>query len=287
MLLGFGALALVALGILGAYLLTHRHHKNATTTVVVTSPRASTPAPRASTPAPAKVVVPSVLGQPLASAEAKLRAAGLGVATTDVTSGQTAGTIVDEQPQPGSSTAKGSTITLAIAKAAASATARTTPAVASTPTASSPTTTSAAPPPVPQNATVPDLSGKTEQDAVTALNQAGILPSLFFVPAADPLGTVEQQAKAAGTTIAYHSHLQINISKGPNATTDASVPNAIGQTLTQAVSTMNGAKLRLIYVKFRVTSRTQAGKIVQQSPLAGARAPQNAQVLVFLGAFKG
>ena len=49
---------------------------------------------------------------------------------------------------------------------------------------------------------------------------------------------------------------------------------------------MNGAHLRLIYVKFPVTSRSQAGKIVQQSPLAGGHAPQNAQVLVFLGAYR-
>ena len=142
-------------------------------------------------------------------------------------------------------------------------------------------------PPAPKNATVPDLSGMSEQAAVNAANQAGILPSLFFVPGTDPLGTVEQQAKPSGTVVAYHSHVQLNISKGPNATTDVTVPNAIGQTLTQAVSTMNGAKLRLIYVKFPVTVRAQAGKIVQQSPLAGGRAPQNAQVLVFLAAFKG
>ena len=30
-----------------------------------------------------------------------------------------------------------------------------------------------------------------------------------------------------------------------------------------------------------------AGKIVQQSPLRNGQAPQNAQVLVFLGAFRG
>ena len=48
---------------------------------------------------------------------------------------------------------------------------------------------------------------------------------------------------------------------------------------------MNGAHLRLIYVKFPVTSQTQAGKVVQQSPLAARTAPENAQVLVYLGAF--
>ena len=60
----------------------------------------------------------------------------------------------------------------------------------------------------------------------------------------------------------------------------------IGKTLQDAVSTLNGAQLRLIYVKYPVTSQTQAGKVVQQSPLSGAQAPQNAQVVVYLGAFK-
>jgi hypothetical protein len=56
--------------------------------------------------------------------------------------------------------------------------------------------------------------------------------------------------------------------------------------LSDAVTTINGAHLRLIYVKFPVTSKTQAGKIVQQSPLGGGHAPQNAQVLVYLGAYR-
>ena len=34
-------------------------------------------------------------------------------------------------------------------------------------------------------------------------------------PGSDPLGTVEGQAKQAGTTVPYHSHMQINISSGP------------------------------------------------------------------------
>ena len=49
-----------------------------------------------------------------------------------------------------------------------------------------------------------------------ALGQAGILASLAFVPSSDPLGTVSQQAKPSGTTVPYHAHVQINISRGPN-----------------------------------------------------------------------
>ena len=146
-------------------------------------------------------------------------------------------------------------------------------------------TTTTAPPPQPTSATMPDVSGQKEAGAAQALNQAGILTSLVFVPGSDPLGTVESQAKAAGTTVPYHAHVQINISKGPNATTDEQVPDVVGKTLTDAVSAMNGAHLRLIYVKLAVTSQTQAGKVVQQSPLGGGQAPQNAQVLVYLGAY--
>ena len=73
------------------------------------------------------------------------------------------------------------------------------------------TTTAARRPPA--NATVPDVSGQTEQAAATAFNSAGVLASLFFVPAQDPLGSVVQQAKPAGTTVPYRAHVQINLSK--------------------------------------------------------------------------
>jgi hypothetical protein len=62
---------------------------------------------------------------------------------------------------------------------------------------------------------------------------------------------------------------------------------AIKKRLTDAVSSIQAAHLRLIYLRYPVTSRAQAAKIVQQSPLAGNTAPGNAQVLVYLGAIKG
>jgi serine/threonine-protein kinase len=118
------------------------------------------------------------------------------------------------------------------------------------------------------------------------LNQAGILASLSFVPGSEPLGMVKAVAKPAGTTVPYHSHVQINVSTGPGDKPTEQVPNVVGQTLQQALTSINGAQLRLIYVKLPVTSQSQAGKIVQQSPLGGGHAPQNAQIVVFLGAFR-
>ena len=229
-----------------------------------------------------KVAVPDVSGSSASDAQAALDKLGLDSTLTEVTSDKPAGTVVDQAPKPGGKLAKGSLVTLSVAKKQAPTASQSTP----TATQPAPTTTSAAPP-QPQTATVPDVSGQTEAAAVQALGDAGILASLFFVPADDPLGTVEQQAKPAGTTVPFHSHMQINVSSGPGDKPKQQVPNVVGQTLEQAVSAMQGAHLRLIYLKYPVGSRTQAGKIVQQSPLGGGSAPQNAQVLVFLGAYKG
>jgi serine/threonine-protein kinase len=345
MLLGLGAVALVAIGILLAYWLTHRdkHHPATTTVTTATTGPAVVALPKLvgmkeadavlrlgqlglqpkeifkPTAKPtglvvsqnptattqlqpgskvtlvvdsgaAKVAVPDVAGKSFADAQSALSAAGFTSTKTEVTSSAGApGTVVDEAPPAGSKLAKGSQVTLSVAKKPATTTPTTTAASTTTPTTTAastttPTTTAAAP--TPQNATMPDVSGQTESAAVQAMGKVGILASLVFVPSQDPLGTVETQAKAAGTTVPFHSHVQVNLSKGPNATTTAQVPNVVGQTLQQAVSAMNSAHLRLIFLKFPVSSKPQAGKVVQQSPLGGAQAPQNAQVLVYLGAYR-
>jgi beta-lactam-binding protein with PASTA domain len=219
-----------------------------------------------------KIAVPNLVGQPVAQARASLTGLGLRTATTSVTmAGKTAGTVVDQAPKPGKKLAKNGLVTLSVVKA---------PGAGKTAT----TGTTTAPSSQPQSATVPDVSGQEEPAAVQALAQAGILPSLVFVSSSDPLGTVEAQAKPQGTTVPYHSHLQINVSSGQNPTTEQ-MPNVVGSTLQQALARINGAHLRMLYVKLSVP-RNQAGKIVQQTPLPGSGAPQGAQVLVFLGVYR-
>jgi serine/threonine-protein kinase len=224
-----------------------------------------------------QLTAPNLVGQTLADARRKLSALGLHVVVTQVTSTQTAGTIVDQAPKPGVTLQKGWDVVLSVARTS-NTTAQATTSTAATTTAP-PTTTAAQPQPT--SATMPSLTNQTEQAAVTAMNRVGLLASLFFVPSDDPLGTVEQQAKPAGTSLPYHSHVQINISTGPGQKPQMQVPNVVGRTLHDAVSALNSAQLRLIYVKFPVTSG-KIGIVVQQSPLAGGRAPKNAQVLVFL-----
>jgi beta-lactam-binding protein with PASTA domain len=138
----------------------------------------------------------------------------------------------------------------------------------------------------PQAATMPDVTGRPEAAAVQALNRAGILASLAWVPDGDELGTVVAQAKPSGTAVPSRSHVQINLSTGPGTKTAEPVPNVVGKSLQDALATINAAHLRMIYLKLPVSDRSQAGKVVQQSPLGGT-APKNAQIVVWLGVYGG
>jgi beta-lactam-binding protein with PASTA domain len=285
MLLALAVIALAAAGVAIAYFLTHRDDgSSVTTTVVTTSGTAAVGKP-----------MPKLTGQKLAAAKTTLLALGIQPTITPQTSKQPAGTILAQAPEVGTTLTRGTPVTLVVARAnrqaatstATTSTAATTTTATTTAQTTTAATTTAATPPPPQTATVPDVSNQTEAAAVQALNRQGIIASLAFIPGTDPLGTVEGQAKQAGATVPYHSHMQINISSGPGDKPKEQVPNVIGQPLQQALSSINGANLRLLYLKFPVTSRSQAGKIVQQTPLGGAQAPRNAQIVVYLGAFSG
>ena len=60
------------------------------------------------------------------------------------------------------------------------------------------------------------------------------------------------------------SHVTVNASSGPNQIGTATVPNTVGQTLQQAVSTLNGAGLRLIFVKVPTVSPASVGKVASE-----------------------
>jgi serine/threonine-protein kinase len=225
------------------------------------------------------VAVPDVTGLKVADATAKLQAAGFKAQTTQVTvPGKAPGTVVSQAPAAGEKIGKGAVITLSIAKggAAATTTAAST-TTGTTTTASTPTTTAQ-----PATATVPDLSGTDVKAAAQALDGAHLRASIQYVPGTDPLGTVIAQSPSAGATAPANSHVTVNVSSG-NQKETATVPNTVGQTLQQAVSTLNGAGLRLTFIKVPTSSPASIGKVVEQTPLPGKTAPKNAQVLVYLG----
>jgi serine/threonine-protein kinase len=228
----------------------------------------------------APVTVPDVTGRQQPAATSALKAAGFTVNAVAVAGAQPSGQVVAQSPPAGAKAVKGSAVRINISDGST--------APRSTTTATTATTTAAAPPPppAPTIASVPDVTSSDLRSAVQELNGAGFLASIQYVPGEDPLGTIVAQSPTGGSSAKTRSHVTVNASSGPGQKTQETVPDVTGQTLPQAIATLHGAHLRLVFLKVPVTDRAQAGKAVEQTPAAGKQAPENAQVLVYLGAFK-
>ena len=301
MLLAIVLLAGFALA-LAAILVSRHHHKSAAaTTVVVTTTAAQPPTTTTATKPKAKLLlpVPSLVGSQWKQASAGLRRAGFHVSFASVRSALPRGTVTAQDPRAGAKVAKGSdvrrnistgtgqqTATTAPATATtAPATATTAPATATTApaTTTAPAQTTAAPQPT--TAQVPSLSGDL-QPVLQQLDQAGFHASIAYVPGTQPLGTVIAQSPAGSASAKTGSQVTVNVSSGPGGNPEETVPNVVGRRIPQALDALHAAGLRLVLLNARVSDRSEAGVIVAQTPLPGKHAPKNAQILVYLGAFR-
>jgi serine/threonine-protein kinase len=226
----------------------------------------------------APVDVPDVVGSSRADAQTTLEGAGFEVNAVTVPSADPKDQVVAQRPAAGEQAEKGSRVRINVSDGSGGT---------STGTSTGTTTAKADTTPAPVTATVPDLAGMDLQAAANSLAKANLLAGVQYVPSQDPLGSVVAQSPKAGETTSARSHVTVNVSSGPGAKAQKTVPDATGQTLDQAVRTMNGAGLRLVFTKIAVTRRDEAGKVVEQSPRVGRTAPQNAQVLVYIAAFRG
>jgi len=309
MLLAILVLAAFAVG-LAAILITRHHHKNAAaTTVIVTTTAATTPTTTANKPK-VKLLLPApdLVGSQWKQASAGLRRAGFHVSFASVRSALPRGTVTAQDPKPGTKVAKGSDVRLNVSNGVAQKKTTTVPqattapqvttAPATTPAATTTTTatstaaatttaqtTTAPPAPKPTTAQVPSLSGDL-QPALQQLDQAGLHASIAYVPGTQPLGTVIAQTPAGGATAKTGSQVTVNVSSGPGGNPQETVPNVVGQRIPQALNSLHAVGLRLVLLNMRVSDRTKAGVIVAQTPLQGKHAPKNAQILVYLGAFR-
>lgn len=284
MLLALVVIALVAAGVVIAWLLTHRGGSSNGTSTVLTQPGGRSIRPGT----PMLVAVPAVVGEQQAAAEQTLGAAGLEVTAVTVPSQAPKGAVVAQHPAATANARHGSAVRINVsAGSTATTNAHATTNAQATTTAQAATTTTAPAQQQPAAASVPGVTNDELQPAVQQLATAGFRISLQYVPSDDPLGTVVAQAPQSGGSAPAGSHVTVNAASGPGHKPQETVPDLTGGSLPHAVSTANGAHLRLIYVKRTVTDHSQAGVVVDQSPAAGAHAPQNAQVLVYLGAYKG
>ncbi|MFI6021016.1 Stk1 family PASTA domain-containing Ser/Thr kinase [Streptomyces sp. NPDC051287] len=163
-----------------------------------------------STGAP-KVAVDNVIGKNIDDATSQLEDKGFRVKVTKTVSTQDEGTVLSQNPDPGTEKEKGSTITLEVAKAA-------------------------------EKSTVPDVSGKSCDEAKAQMQANNLTGNCSEVETDDPnlVGKVVSTDPANGTQVDKNSTVNIQIGKAKQQQ-QTPVPSVVGQTVQQAKQTLQAA----------------------------------------------
>ncbi|MFJ2822809.1 Stk1 family PASTA domain-containing Ser/Thr kinase [Streptomyces toxytricini] len=191
--------------------------------------------------------LPDVLNMPFEEAEKALRDKKFQVEKKLQDSERTPGTVLEQSPKPGAQAQQGSTVTLTVAKE-------------------------------PAKTAMPDIMGKTREEAIKLLNAAKLkLGSTTEVdsPGATPK-TIVQQQYPAGEQLAPGTTVNVQISKGAQPT---QVPNLAGQTVGQAKQFLASRGLTFGQVLSGPTDDNAV--IVRSDPNAGSPVPTGSAVNVF------
>ena len=190
------------------------------------------------------VTLPNVVGQTFEQAQSTLQTLGVQVMRTDTpTTTQQADTVLSMTPGPGTKTARGTAVTLAVAKQ---------PQVA-----------------------VPAVTGMDQVTASNTVTQAGLQPAIVPQNSATvPAGKVITTNPAAGSMVDKGSTVQLFVSTGPQM---VAVPNVVGQPRDTAIATLTGAGLSV-----QATCATNS-PVVSQNPAAGTQANPNSVVTITCG----
>lgn len=201
--------------------------------------------------APAVVTVPNVVGQQQAAAEGMLTDVELRAEFVTVPSAAAdVGKVLAAEPAPGAQVARHSTVRLNVGMG-------------------------------PEQVTVPDLTGKTTQEATILLSQAGLalLPAWDEQVVADGklIGKIIKQDPAPNTQAAKDSPVRVTIGIGARVL-KVTVINVVGQLTDTAAGRLQaiGFFVRLV----EVDSVEPAGEVVGQNPRAGAQLDRGATVVL-------
>src|SRR6185437_13392793 len=126
----------------------------------------------------------------------------------------------------------------------------------------------------PADKTVPNVIGKSQADATTALSQAGFNVGKVTQDSSstEPAGTVLQQSPPGGKQAKPGTSVNLTVSAGA-----VKVPSVVGQSVTDAISTLSQAGLT--YTTVTVTQAgVPPGVVVSQTPGAGSTVPPQTQV---------
>jgi beta-lactam-binding protein with PASTA domain len=215
-----------------------------------------------------RLAVPDVTGLPLTQARERLEDAGFESEVRRVASSRPRGIVVEQEPLPGVTAVRGSTVRLSVSSGQ-------------------------------RPVVVPSVVGQPQGDAVATLTGLRLRPVLRNVPSARPAGIVVAQNPPAGKEVDRGSRVTLNVSTGtPSTTTVATtvatataptvttttttgasrvrVPSVVGLAQTPALRRLNvlGFRPTVTYVR----SNQPANRVVSQRPAPGTTLRRGARV---------
>lgn len=132
--------------------------------------------------------------------------------------------------------------------------------------------------PRPPGAVVPDVVGKTQEEAVKILDEAGFTPIAEEVPSLEPIGVVSEQNPGGGATVSAGSAVTIGVSNGK--VPKNKVPNLVGLTEKEAKKRLKKAGFLVTVVYQPATNPALNGTVASQAPGTGTKAKEGSTVTI-------
>jgi serine/threonine-protein kinase len=197
-------------------------------------------------------VLPGVVGDPLKQAKRAIRAAHLSIGRVfrQSSSLYSAGQVISTDPPAGQTLPVGTKIDLFVSSG-------------------------------PAKVTVPDVTSESEGQAKANLNAAGFKVSVAKQTSSTaPAGTVISQTPTGGTPELPGSAVTIVVATAP---TTATVPDVHGQPVAAATSALRQAGFKVSQQPKDVTSQSQDGIVLSESPHHGTTAQKGSTVTITVG----
>ena len=199
-----------------------------------------------------RVQVPEVVGARESDAVATLRAAGLVPRVVDIFSEEPEGTVIAQDPKGGTSIVEGSDVRLNVSKG-------------------------------PQRTGLPNVIGRSFDDAAAALRESGFTPVRRDVEAPEPEGTVVGMSQGAGALAPPGTRVTLNVSTGQSTT---AVPDVVGEEEASARATLQNEGWRVLIRDTPTTNPDEDGFVITQTPPPGEQAEPGSQVILYVGRFQ-
>ena len=201
---------------------------------------------------PAQVDVPQVTGLTLKSAQGRLTRAGLKSSVREESSDTVAkGRVISATPSEGQSVDKGSEVALVVSTG-------------------------------PEEIEVPDVTGKSYDEASTQLEAAGFKVTRKDQETADEdPGTVLSQAPKSGEQAPKGSAITLTVAKEPS---EIDVPDVTGEDQGDAIASLSSAGFKIERQEKDVDSPEGDGVVVEQDPADG-KAKRGSTVTIVVGKF--